>query len=72
MPRYYFHRFFHTQPCDRLIRDATGLELPEIASRQDPELTSALWSEAFDKHLRMGRSVVVTDETGKVVFVTAR
>jgi hypothetical protein len=67
MPRY----FFHTRISDQLIWDTTGLELPEIARPDDPELTSALWSEAFDKHLNIGRDLVVTNVTGKVVFVTA-
>jgi hypothetical protein len=66
MPRY----FFHTHARDRLTWDATGLELPEIASPEDPELAFALWSEAFDKHLRMSRALVITNEAGKVVFAT--
>jgi len=67
MPRY----FFHTRLSDQLIRDTIGLELPEIASAEDPELILALWHEAFDKHLKTEQSFVVTDATGKVVFATA-
>ncbi len=67
MPRY----FFHTRISDQLIRDTIGLELPEIASAEDAELTFALWYEAFDKHLETSRNFVVTDATGKVVFATA-
>jgi hypothetical protein len=66
MPRY----FFHTSIQDRLIWDVTGLELPEIASSEDAELTLALWSEAFTKQFQKGRNLVVTDATGKVLFVT--
>jgi len=65
------HYFFHTRISDQLIWDTTGLELPEIASLDDPELTFALWYEAFDKHLKMGQAFVVTTATGKVVFSTA-
>ena len=67
MPRY----FFHTLARNRLVWDATGLELPEALSLEDPELTSALWSEAFDKQVWAGRTVVVTDEDGKMIFVVA-
>jgi hypothetical protein len=65
MPRY----FFHTRTRDRLIWDASGLDLPEVTCRDDPELTLALWSEAFDKHFRVSRALVITDAAGKVVFV---
>jgi hypothetical protein len=64
MPRY----FFHARTQDRLIWDATGLELPKVADLEDPELTVALWSEALDKHVQTGRAVVITDATGRVVF----
>jgi hypothetical protein len=49
-----------------------GLELPEIARSKNPELTSALWSEVFYQHLRQGQNFVITDEIGKVLFVTAQ
>ena len=68
MPRY----FFHIRTSDRLIRDETGLELPEIAKSEDPELTLALWSEVFDRQFRRGTDFVITDEIGKVLFVTAQ
>jgi hypothetical protein len=67
MPRYFFHTSIH----DRLIWDVTGLELPEIASSEDAELTLALWSEVFTKQFQEGRNLVITDATGKVLFVTA-
>jgi hypothetical protein len=67
MPRY----FFHTSTSDRLIWDITGLELPEIASSEDAELTLALWSEVFEWQLRRSRMFVITDEIGKVLFATA-
>jgi len=68
MPRY----FFHPCSCDRVLQDATGLELPEITSPDDPELTLALWAEAFEKHLRISQAFVVTDAVGRVVFLTAQ
>ena len=68
MPRY----FFHTSIQDRLIWDVTGLELPEITSPEDAELTLALWSEVLSRQFLKGRALVITDATGKVLFVTAR
>jgi hypothetical protein len=65
VPRYFFHT--HTS-SGQLTWDATGLELPEIESPEDPELAFAFWSEAFDKHLRMSVVLVIMDEAGKVVF----
>jgi hypothetical protein len=64
VPRY----FFHTRTSDKLIWDTTGLELPEIAKSEDQEMTLALWSEVFDRQLRQGRALVITDEVGKVLF----
>jgi hypothetical protein len=66
MPRY----FFHTRAKGRLFWDAFGLELPEVTCREDPDMTLALWSEAFDKHFRVSRALVITDAAGKVVFAT--
>ncbi len=47
------------------------LELPEVSSREDPELTCALWCEAFESRLRTGHPFLVTDEGGRLVFATA-
>jgi hypothetical protein len=66
MPRY----FFHTRSQDHLIWDTTGLDLPEMTRSDDPELTSALWSEVFDQQIQQGRTFVLTDENGKVHFAT--
>jgi hypothetical protein len=68
MPRY----FFHMSTQGRLVRDTTGLELPDLARSEDAELTLALWSEVLDRHLRKGRALVITDDVGQVLFVTAR
>ena len=68
MPRY----FFHTSIQDCLILDATGLDLPEITSSEDAELTLTLWSEVLSKQFLKGRALVITDAAGKVLFVTAR
>jgi hypothetical protein len=68
LPRY----FFHTLIDDRLIWDAAGQELPSLLSLEDRELTLAVWSEAFNRQGRVSRSFVITDEIGKVLFVTSR
>ncbi len=65
MPRY----FFHTYLGHRLIEDTTGLELPSLLKPEDSELSLALWSEVFDRQLRISSSFVITDEFGKVLFV---
>jgi hypothetical protein len=67
MPLY----FFHTCTQDRLIWDATGLDLPEISGREVSDLTLALWSEVFDRQFRRGRAFVIMDAAGKVVFATS-
>jgi hypothetical protein len=68
VPRYFFHTFIE----DRLIWDAAGQELPSLLSPEDPELSFALWSEVFDWQLQVSRNFVLTDEVGKVLFVTSR
>jgi hypothetical protein len=65
MPRY----FFHSHTMDRVIQDQTGLDLPALARSEDPEMTLALWYEVIIQHIQRNQSLVVTDETGKVVFV---
>jgi len=65
MPRY----FFHTYTEHRLIQDTTGLELPSLLRPEDAELSLTLWSEVFDRQLRISSSFVITDEFGKVLFV---
>jgi hypothetical protein len=66
MPRYYFD----TRRQDHLIWNTTVLDLPEVSSPDDPELTSALWSEVFDWQIQQNRTFLITDENGKVVFTT--
>jgi len=46
--------------------------LPSLLSLEDRELTLAVWSEVFDRQGRVSRSFVITDEIGKVLFVTSR
>lgn len=72
MPRY----FFHTRTERRMTWDNTGLDLPDFLAAPDEaapddEITDALWHEAFAKHVEVGGSLLITDESGKVVFVTA-
>jgi hypothetical protein len=64
MPRYYLRN----RRQDDLIWNTIVLDLPEVTSRDDPELTSALWSEVFDKQVQQSRTFVITDENGKLVF----
>jgi hypothetical protein len=37
----------------------------------DDEITDALWHEALAKHIEVGGSLLITDESGQVVFVGA-
>jgi hypothetical protein len=66
MPRYLIHA--HSQ--NSMIWNTTVLDLPEVTSQDDPELTSALWFEVFDQQVQRSRNLVITDENGKVVFAT--
>ncbi|MBL0408502.1 hypothetical protein JKG68_32075 [Microvirga aerilata] len=67
MPRY----FVHTLSQDQLAWNTTGLELPEVAEREDRELTWAIWSEVFDQQIQRSRTFVITDENGELVFATS-
>jgi hypothetical protein len=67
MPRY----FFHTRTERRMFWDWTGLDLPNFLAAPDDEMADALWHEAFAKHVATGGSLLITDESGKVVFVAA-
>jgi hypothetical protein len=67
MPRY----FFHVRTERRMIWDRTGLDLPDLWRSQDTEMADALWHEAFAKHVHSGGALLITDESGKVVFAAA-
>jgi hypothetical protein len=63
--------FFHTRTERKMFWDRIGLDLPDFWRARDEEIADALWHEAFAKHVEMGGSLLITDESGKVVFVAA-
>jgi hypothetical protein len=65
MPRY----FFHQRIGDRMMWDGTGLELPDLGLVPDPDQAAALWTEIIEGRLQPGRILVITSETGQVLFV---
>ncbi len=68
MPRY----FFHHRVGDRMMWDATGLELPDLRMAPASEQAAALWTDILTAQVQRNRILVITDEIGKVLFVTAR
>jgi ATP:corrinoid adenosyltransferase len=67
MPRY----FFHVHTAEQIILDRVGMVLPDFDTAPDQEMAKALWQEAFDARSSTGQTLVVTDEVGSVMFVTA-
>ncbi len=68
MPRY----FFHHRIGDRMMWDKVGCELPDMGMAPDPDRAVALWMDMIAGRLQPDRILVITDEMGKVLFVTAR
>ncbi len=64
--------FFHHRIGDRMMWDRVGCELPDLGITPDPEGAMALWTNMIAGQVQPGRILVITDETGKVLFVTAR
>lgn len=67
MPRYFFHHLVG----NRLLRDRIGVELPDPKHRPHTEMDTEGWAKCLGKRIQPGRIVVVTDQAGQVVFVTA-
>jgi hypothetical protein len=67
VPRYFFHRI-----GDRMMWDGVGLELPDLGLVPDPDRAVAVWTDILAGRLRPERILVVTNDTGQVLFVSAR
>jgi len=67
MPRY----FFHHRLGDRMMWDTIGCELPDLGMAPDPDRGVTLWTEIIEGRLQPDQILVITDEVGKVLFVTA-
>ena len=63
--------FFHHRIGDRMMWDRVGSELPELSMAPDTDAAMALWSDIIAGRVQPGRILVITDEIGKVLFVTA-
>ena len=65
-------RFFsHHRIGDRMMWDRVGCELPELSIAPDSDAAVALWTDIIARRVQAGRILVITDEIGKVLFVTA-
>jgi hypothetical protein len=65
------HYFFHVRTADRMHWDRAGLNLPDLRMAPDPEMAAAIWAEVLAMQAQPDRILVVTDEAGQTVFVTA-
>jgi hypothetical protein len=63
--------FFHHRIDDRMMWDRVGCELPELSIATDSDAAVALWTDIIAGRVQPGRILVITDEIGKVLFVTA-
>ncbi len=46
--------------------------MPDMGMAPDPDRAVALWMDMIEGRLRADQILVITDEVGKVLFVTAR
>lgn len=67
MPRYFFHHLIG----NRMLRDRTGVELPDLRKMPNGDTETEGWTKCLAKRIQPGRIMVVTDQAGQVVFVTA-
>ena len=54
-----------------MMWDRVGCELPDLAMAPDSDGAMTLWTEIIAGRVQPGRILVITDENGKVLFVTA-
>jgi hypothetical protein len=63
--------FFHHRIGNRMMWDRVGCELPDFGMVPDSDAAMALWSDMIAGRVQPGRILVITDEIGKVLFITA-
>jgi hypothetical protein len=64
--------FFHMRTADGMHWDGAGFELAHLALSPDAEINARLWQEVLSAHLTASDKIlVVTNEVGQVVFVSA-
>ncbi|PVE20743.1 hypothetical protein DC522_30525 [Microvirga sp. KLBC 81] len=68
MARYFFHQLIG----DQMMWDRLGCELLDLDMAPDPDGAIAPWTDLVARRVQPGRILVITDEIGKVLFVTAR
>lgn len=68
MPRYFFHHHIG----DTMMWDGVGLDLPDPGLKPVSGEATAQWTAALARQARPGRTLVITNDVGQVLFVTAR
>jgi hypothetical protein len=68
MPHYFFHH------CDshHMTWDGVGLELPDLGLAPVSDQATVLWMEAVAGQVQPDQILVITNDIGQVLFVTAR
>jgi hypothetical protein len=68
MPRY----FFHHRVGDHMMWDGIGLDLPDLGLASVSEEATAQWTEALTGRSQPDQVLVITNDIGQVLFVSAR
>jgi hypothetical protein len=68
MPRYFFHQCVGT----RMMWDAVGMELPDLSIGPSANRAAEIWTDILAGRVQPNRILVVTDQIGLVLFVSAR
>jgi hypothetical protein len=68
MPRY----FCHHRVGDHMMWDGIGLDLPDLGLASVSEEATAVWTEALTGRSQPDQVLVITNDIGQVLFVSAR
>jgi hypothetical protein len=64
--------FFHMRTAEGMHWDGAGFDMVDLSLSPDAEMTASLWQEIFSAPLPASDQIlVVTNEVGQVVFVSA-
>ncbi len=68
IPRY----FFHHRVGDHMMWDGVGLDLPDLGLAPASDEATARWTEALTARSQPDRILIITNDIGQVLFVSAR